>query len=193
MNIRRILIAYSVLFALLAAADLGSTLLGHQAGAREFNPSMADGARIQATRFIWANLLVGGLVVAMLGWALKNRAHVEPAYLQRPWRAALSWLTYLNPFAPSNRPRAIFHWTAVAISLMLVRAFAIGNNLAIAHELPDALTPIALAVDRRLDGVAVYLVTSTLLMAPFWIASLYLTRQLLGRAPVASDTAALSA
>ena len=179
MNIRTIISIYVLLYAVLAAGDLGSTLLGHTSGASEFNPVMQEGDRIDVGRFIWVNTLVGAVSAAMLGWALARAERADPRYVRSPWKASLSWLTYLNPFARENQPKAVFHWVAIPVSLLFVRFFAILNNLAITYDIPDVLTPIASWLDGSLPEKIVYLAVATILMAPFWIGTLYLVPLLL--------------
>lgn len=179
MAIRRISYIYGALYVALAAADLGSTLLGQETGAREFNPAVADANRIDIARFVVLNALFGIVVVGMLNWALAHGGHAKPGYIRAPWRASLSWLTYANPFASRNQPKSVFHWLAIPISLLFVRAFAVGNNLAIAFGIPDVLTPVAHWVANQVPKSLVYPAVVTLLVAPFWLAGLYLVPRLL--------------
>lgn len=186
MRAYKIAVAYGLLFIALAAADVGSTLLGHATGATEFNPTVASEGRINVGRFVLLNAVMGAGLVGMLAWALANHRHAEPLYMVSPWRAALSWLTYLNPFSARNRPRAVFHWIATAISIVLVRAFAIINNLAIASDVTDILTPIARFISRVAGGDFAYVLTATVIIIPFWIGSLYATPVVLRRLTAAA-------
>lgn len=178
---RNIIGLYALAFAILALGDLGSTLLGHRVGAREFNPAMAAGVRIDVARFLVVNSVAGVLLTAMFGWALARSSQAERSYLARPWRAALSWITYINPFSARNQARAVFHWAAMAISLLLVRAVVVLNNLAIASRQPDLLTPLVRAVGSYVTDSLLYVVSATILITPFWLVSLYATRLLLLR------------
>ncbi|SMF61121.1 hypothetical protein [Allosphingosinicella indica] len=180
MHVRLYIVIYASLFALLALADLTSSLLGHWlAGATEFNPALAVSGRIDVERFVGLNALLGMVTVGMFGWAMARAERADPSYLAAPWKAALSWLTYLNPFKPANQPRAVFHWIAIAISLLMVRTMAVANNLAIAFELQDLLTPLSAAVAALAPSNLVYMLVVTILVAPFWLISLYMVPHLL--------------
>jgi hypothetical protein len=179
MTVRRIVSIYLLLFALSALADLGSTLLGHAAGAVEFNPAVGGGGQIDVARFAALNLVAAALIGGMLGWGLTRRAVVDPRYMQAPLAGALTWLTYLNPFSDRNAPRAVFHWVAIAISLLLVRLAAVLNNLLITSGLPDAITPLARLAALQPSEALVYPLAATAFIAPFWVISLYLVPRLL--------------
>lgn len=179
MTIRRIICVYLLAYTVLAAGDLGSTLLGEAGGATEFNPALGEADGLNIARFVWLSLVFGALSAGMLAWALARGGRADAAYMRAPWRASISWLFYLNPFAASNQPRSIFHWVAIPVSLLFVRAFAICNNLAIAFGVPDILTPIAHAVGQLVPEKLAYVSVVTIVMAPFWIGALYLTPHLL--------------
>lgn len=189
MSMRRTISVYVLLYGVLAAADLGSTLLGHSlADAAEFNPVMAKDSQLDVRRFIALNVVIGAVCTAMLIWALGRGERVEPTYMRSPWRAALTWLTYMNPFAARNVSKAVFHWIAIPISLLLVRAFAVGNNLLISFQLPDVLTPLTRWIMPIVPSALVYPIVATILMAPFWIGSLYLVRRVLEARGVGSPS-----
>lgn len=181
---RRMLVAlYAALYLMLTFADAWSTALGMSAGGREFNHHVATdgGVAVQWGRFMLLNALVLGLTAAMLGWALARVDRIDPRYLREPWRASMNWLLYLNPFPARNQPRAVLHYIAGAVALLAAKAIAAGNNLLIAHDVPDVVTPIARAVLAQVDGVAGYWIVIFIVFTPAWIASLYATAALLRR------------
>lgn len=181
---RRMLVAlYAALYLMLTCADAWSTALGMSAGGREFNHHVATdgGVAVQWGRFMLLNALVLGLMAPMLGWALARVDRIDPRYLREPWRASMNWLLYLNPFPARNQPRAVLHYIAGAVALLAAKAIAAGNNLLIAHDVPDVVTPIARAVLAQVDGVAGYWIVIFVVFTPAWIASLYATAALLRR------------
>lgn len=192
---RRMLVTlYAALYLMLTFADAWSTALGIAAGGREFNHHVAadGGATVQWGRFMLLNAAALGLTAAMLGWALARVDRIDPRYLREPWRASLNWLLYLNPFSARNQPRAVLHYIAGAVALLAGKAIAVGNNLLIAHDVPDVVTPIARAVLAQVDGVAGYWIVIFVVFTPTWVASLYATAALLRRRLTQSSPAVLA-
>jgi len=181
---RRMLVAlYVALYLMLTFADAWSTALGLAAGGREFNHHVAaeGGLAIRWGQFMALNALVLGATAAMFGWSLARVDRIDPRYLREPWRASLNWMLYLNPFSARNQPRSVLHYLAGPVGLLAAKAIATGNNLLIAHDVPDVVTPIARAVLAQVDGVAGYWVVIFVVFTPSWIASLYATAALLRR------------
>jgi hypothetical protein len=193
---RRMLVAlYVALYLLLTLTDAWSTALGLSAGAREFNHhvSAEGGMAMQWGRFMAINALVLGATAAMFAWALARIERIDPRYLREPWRASLNWLLYLNPFSVRNQPRSVLHYIAGPLGLLAAKAVATANNLLIAHDLPDVVTPIAHAVLAQVDGVAGYWVVIFVVFTPSWVASLYVTAAWLRRAAPRTAPAAITA
>lgn len=181
---RRMLLAlYVALYLMMTFADAWSTALGLSAGAREFNHhvSAEGGLAVRWGRFLLLNALVLGATAAMFAWALSRVDRIDPRYLREPWRASMNWLLYLNPFSVRNQPRSVLHYLAGPLCLLAAKAFATANNLLIAYDLPDVVTPIARAVLGQIDDVAGYWVVIFIVFTPAWVASLYATAAWLRR------------
>lgn len=181
---RRMLVAlYVALYLMLTFADAWSTALGLAAGGREFNHhvSAEGGVAMRWGQFMALNAVVLGVTAAMFGWSLARVDRIDLRYLREPWRASLNWMLYLNPFSARNQPRSVLHYLAGPVGLLAAKAVATGNNLLIAHDVPDVVTPIARAVLAQVDGVAGYWVVIFVVFTPSWIASLYATAALLRR------------
>lgn len=181
---RRMLVAlYVALYLALTFADAWSTALGLAAGGREFNHHVAaeGGLALVWGRFMAINALLLAAMAAMFAWSLARVDRIDPRYLREPWRASLNWATYLNPFSARNQPRSVLHYLAGPVALLAAKVVASGNNLLIAHDVPDVITPIANAVLAQVDGVAGYWVVIFIVFMPSWVASLYATAALLRR------------
>jgi hypothetical protein len=174
---------YAAFYLMLTFADAWSTALGLAAGGQEFNHHVAaeGGLAIRWGQFMALNALVLGATAAMFGWSLARVDRIDPRYLREPWRASLNWMLYLNPFSARNQPRSVLHYLVGPVGLLAAKAIATGNNLLIAHDVPDVVTPIARAVLAQVDGVAGYWVVIFVVFTPSWIASLYATAALLRR------------
>jgi len=167
---RRMLVAlYVALYLMLTFADAWSTALGLAAGGREFNHHVAaeGGLAIRWGQFMALNAScsaprqrcsVGRWPGSIVSIPLPARAVArvaeldavpEPISAREPAALACSTTSLAGRFArrEGRSPPA--------------------NNLLIAHDVPDVVTPIARAVLAQVDGVAGYWVVIFVVFHPF--------------------------
>lgn len=178
----RITLIFSALFLLFTFGDAWSTNHALQAGfGQEFNPVMEDGSGGMIEYKFWIiNIIALGMSAFMLEWAIRNRNYAGEKYLKNPLRASLNWV-YLNPFSKANKPKAILHWPAMAIGLVLIKPFAILNNLNIAKGSSGFLDSAVIWLAQYLEGGLLYLAVISLVVMPLWIASLYVVAYMINK------------
>lgn len=162
--------AYVAGYIVLTATDVATTLWGVKAGAaQEFNSTVATQA---GGLHLESMLMINGAVLTftalMLVWALGRTDRIDPRYLERPHRAVFNWF-YLNPFSSKIQPRSVFHYLAIPLTLLGMKAFATLNNTLIALILPDVVTPWALPLGEAIGPVwAFWVVIVVLFHSLFW-------------------------
>lgn len=170
-----VILAYILAFTVATLADAGSTLLAMASGqGQEFNAAVADESKmLNLEMFAYLN---GGLLVfsvVMLTWALLNRSRIEPRYIERPYLAAGS-VFYLNPFSGTTIGRSPLHYIALAPALVIFKSIVALNNTLISLDIPDLLTPVAVAAIQRFGELAGYWAVIAVLLIPVWLVSLYI-------------------
>lgn len=177
---------YVVAFTALTATDIASTLWATGTGGQEFNAAVAtEDGLLHLERIIGINAAFLVFSAGMLFWALRQRCRIDPRYVERPERALFNYF-YLTPFSKKNIPKSAFHYIALAPTVLGMKAFATFNNALIAADLPDIVTPVAMAVHSLGAGtMATYWIVIALIFHPLWWAALHLTARALRKADAA--------
>ena len=172
-----LVLSYVVVFLVLTATDIGTTLWAISIGAgQEFNHVLATSeGLLQLERMLVLN---GGMLIftaGMLIWALRKTDRIDLRYLDRPERAMFNYI-YLNPFSTKNTPKAALHYLALPFAILFVKVFASVNNSLIALKIPDLATPLAMWIRTYLgEGPATYWAVILVLFHPMWWAALRIT------------------
>lgn len=179
---------YVLAFLALTGADIASTHWATASGqGQEFNAVVAteDGG-LHTERLLIINAAFLVFSAGFLAWALGRRDKIDPRYLERPSRALFNYY-YLNPFSKKIMPKSVFHFIALAPTVLLMKAFAAFNNSLIAAGMPDIVSPLAYAVKDLGAGPMTYWVVIFILFHPLWYLALLGTARAL-RGPRATLT-----
>ena len=135
---------------------------------------------LEIGRMLAVNAAMLVLLAGMLWWALNNRHRIDPLCLAQPHRALFSWL-HLNPFGERNVPKTALVYIAMAPTVLMGKALASINNLLIGAGLPDLITPLAMAVNRLVEGPAAYWILIMIITMPLYWLGLHIAVWLVRR------------
>jgi hypothetical protein len=132
-----------------------------------------DGA-LHTERLLLVNAAFLAFSAGMLAWAGARRHRIDPRLIERPSRALLNYF-YINPFSKNIVPKSVFHYMALAPTVLLMKAFAALNNSLIATGTPDLVTPFAKAIQGLGAGPMTYWIVIIVIFHPLWYLGLVAT------------------
>lgn len=172
----QMLLVFGTLFAIGAAADWLSTVVGLTYGqAREANPVMADEhGGFTSLSFVLVNVVS---LMCFLGagyWALRNTQLIPVEYVRTPWR---SWKDSFDldfsfrPLKQANKGRTVFMVLSIAVLILLFRTIVVVSNLSITIFSVGFFGHLVGLLESLLPDWAVYPALIVIVISPLYLIS----------------------
>lgn len=178
----RIISIYAALYFALTFGDAFSTMFAQSGGVGgEFNPHAQNGEGLfHLSKFWLMNIIAFMILSPMLYWGVSHRQGISVKYLRQPLLAAYK-VFYLNPFAKHVRSLSAFHFIAVAVTMLLVKAFATISNINAGINQVSFADGLVVFFRQFFDGHLLYWAVMTSIILPFWLIALYVSAFFLKR------------